>query len=200
VDPRPNRPPTISCSASASSVQPGGRVHITAVASDPDNDPLSFSWESTGVQIVGSGSEVDLDTTHVEPSHYTVTGRVSDGRGGTADCHAEITLQAPAAEAKLAIRRIYFPTALPLPAAPDKGLAESQQRTLTSLALASDFKEYLTSKPDAHLELQGHADRRGTPAYNQALSGRRVEITKRFLAGLGIPEANLSTQGVWGRR
>ena len=189
VDPRPNQPPTISCTATPSSVQPGGRMHITAVASDPDNDPLTFSWESTGGQIVGSGSEVDLDTTHVAPSHYTVTGHVSDGRGGTADCHAEITLEAPAVEVKLAIRSIYFPTALPLPTAPDKGLTESQQTTLFSLA--SDFKEYLASKPDAHLELQGHADRRGKPKYNQALSERRVEITKRFLIGLGIPEANL---------
>jgi lipid-binding SYLF domain-containing protein len=192
VDPRANQPPTISCSASPSSVQPGGRVHITAVASDPDNDPLTFSWESTGGQIVGSGSEVDLDTTRVAPSQYTVTGHVSDGRGGTAVCHAEISLEAPAVEAKLAIRSIYFPTALPLPMAPDKGLAESQQRTLTWLA--SDFKEYLSSKPDAHLQLQGHADHRGTSEYNQALSERRVEITKRFLVGLGIPEANFSTK------
>jgi hypothetical protein len=162
VDPQPNRPPTISCSASPSSVQPGSRVHITAVASDPDDDPLTFSWESTGGQVVGSGSEVDFDTIHAAPSHYIVTGHVSDGRGGTAVCHAEITLQAPAAEAKLTIRSIYFPTPLPLPAAPGKGLAESQQRTLTPLA--SDFKEYLTSKPDARL------------------------------VGLGTPEANLSTK------
>jgi lipid-binding SYLF domain-containing protein len=192
VDPRPNQPPTISCTATPSSVQPGGRMHITAVASDPDNDPLTFSWESTGGQIVGSGSEVDLDTADVAPSHYTVTGHVSDGRGGTADCHAEITLEPPAVEAKLAIRSIYFPTAQPLPTAPDKGLTESQQTTLKSLA--SDFKEYLASKPDAHLELRGHADRRGKPKYNQALSERRVEITRRLLVALGIPEANLVTK------
>jgi outer membrane protein OmpA-like peptidoglycan-associated protein len=92
----------------------------------------------------------------------------------------------------LTIRSIYFPTALPLPTAPDKGLAESQQLTLTSLA--SDFKEYLGSKPDAHRELHGHADRRGTPEFNQDLSERRVEITKSFLVGLGITEANLSTK------
>jgi outer membrane protein OmpA-like peptidoglycan-associated protein len=167
-------------------------VHITAVASDPDNDELTYTWESTGGQIVGSGSEVDLDTAHVEPSHYTVTGHVSDGHGGAADCHTEFTLEAPPVQAKLAIRSIYFPTALPSAAAPDKGLEDSQRQTLASLA--SDFKEYLVSKPDARLELQGHADRRGKPKYNQALSNRRVEITKRFLVGLGIPEANLSTK------
>ena len=194
VDPRPNRPPTISCSASPTLVKPGGRVHITAKASDPDNDSLTFTWQSNGGRIIGSGADVDLDTTGVAPSLYAVTGQVSDGRGGTAVCQSEFTLEAPppAVEAKLAIRSIYFPTALPSARKPDEGLVESQQKTLTSLA--SDFKEYLASKPDAHLELQGHADRRGTPEYNQALSERRVEITKRFLVGLGIPEANLLTK------
>jgi outer membrane protein OmpA-like peptidoglycan-associated protein len=169
-------------------------VHITAKASDPDNDPLTFTWQSNGGRIIGSGADVDLDTTGVTPSHYGVTGQVSDGRGGTAVCQSEFTLEAPppAVEAKLAIRSIYFPTALPSARKPDEGLVESQQKTLTSLA--SDFKEYLASKPDAHLELQGHADHRGTPEYNQALSERRVEITKRFLVGLGIPEANLLTK------
>ncbi len=195
VDPRPNRPPTISCSASPSSVRPGERVHIIAKASDPDRDPLTFTWQSNGGRIVGSGAEVDLDTAGVAPAHYFVTGQVSDGRGGTAVCQPEFTLEAPAppaVEAKLAIRSIYFPTALPSPGKPDAGLVESQQKTLTSLA--NDFKEYLASKPDAHLELQGHADHRGSQQYNQALSERRVEITKRFLVGLGIPEANLLTK------
>jgi hypothetical protein len=127
IDPRPNRPPAISCSASPSSVQPGGRVHITAAARDPDNDPLTFAWQSTGGQVSGSGSEVDLDTSGLAPSSYTITGQVSDGRGGTAVCHAAITVEAPpAVEAKLAIRSIYFPTAQPLPTKPDKGLVESQ--------------------------------------------------------------------------
>jgi outer membrane protein OmpA-like peptidoglycan-associated protein len=193
IDPRPNRPPIISCSASPSSVHLGGHAHITADASDPDGDPLTYSWDTTGGQISGTGKEVDLDTTGLAPSTYTVNGHVNDGRGGTADCRTTVTVEAPpAVEAKLAIRSIYFPTAQPMPNKPDKGLVESQQRTLTSLA--KDFKEYLGYKPDAHLELQGHADHRGTPEYNQALSERRVALTKSFLVGLGIPEASLSTK------
>jgi len=195
VDPRPNRPPTMSCSTSPASVHPGDRVHITATTSDPDNDSLTFTWKSNGGQIVGSGAEVQLDTTGVSAGSYTVTGRVDDGRGSAADCQAQLSLELPpppAVEARLAIRSIYFPTAQPSPGRPTVGLVESQQNTLTSLA--NDFKEYLTSRPDAHLVLEGHADHRGTPEFNQALSERRLVITKQFLIGLGIPEASLQTK------
>ncbi len=195
VEPRPNRPPIMSCSVDPSSVHPGDRVHVTAVASDPDNDPLTFAWQSTGGQVTGSGAHVQIDTTGLTTGSYTVTGTVNDGRGGTADCRGQFSIEAPpppAVEARLAIRSIYFPTALPSPGRPNVGLVESQQKTLTSLA--NDFKEYLALKPDAHLVLEGHADHRGTPEFNQALSERRVQITKQFLIGLGIPEASLQTK------
>jgi outer membrane protein OmpA-like peptidoglycan-associated protein/opacity protein-like surface antigen len=195
VEARPNRPPTMRCSLDPTSVHPGDRVRITSTANDPDNDPLTFTWQSTGGQIVGSGAEVLLDTTGVAAGRYAVTGRVDDGRGGAADCRAEVSVEAtppPAVEARLAIRSIYFPTALPSTGRPTEGLVESQKKTLTSLA--NDFREYLATKPNAHLVLEGHADPRGTPESNQGLSGRRVEVTKQFLAGLGIPEANLETK------
>jgi outer membrane protein OmpA-like peptidoglycan-associated protein len=44
--------------------------------------------------------------------------------------------------------------------------------------------------------LEGHADHRGTPEYNQALSERRVEIAKQFLVKLGVPEANLEAKAL----
>jgi len=168
------------------------------VASDPDNDPLNFTWQSNGGKVVGSGAEVDLDTAGLAASRYTISGTVSDGRGGTPSCRADVTVEPPAVEARLAIRSIYFPTALPLPNKPDIGVVESQKSTLTSLA--SDFKEYLASKPDAHLVLEGHADHRGAPEYNKALSERRVEITKRFLIGLGHSRSEPANQSVGGRR
>jgi outer membrane protein OmpA-like peptidoglycan-associated protein len=195
VAPRPNRPPTMSCSVDPSSVRPGGHVHITANASDPDNDPLTFTWQSTGGQVTGTGASVEVDTTGAAAGSYSVTGRVDDGRGGAADCRAQFSVEQPpppAVEARLAIRSIYFPTALPSTGRPTVGLVESQQKTLTSLA--NDFKEYLALKPDAHLVLEGHADHRGTAPSNQALSERRVAVTKQFLVGLGIPEASLQTK------
>ncbi len=95
VEPRPNRPPVISCSADRTSVLLGERVNITAVASDPDNAPLTYSWRTSGGQIIGSGASVQLDTTGIAPGRYTVTGRVDDGRGGAADCSVAVDVQAP---------------------------------------------------------------------------------------------------------
>jgi outer membrane protein OmpA-like peptidoglycan-associated protein len=95
-------------------------------------------------------------------------------------------------EARLALHSIYFPTDLPRVTNPDGGLLESQQQTLISLA--EDFKKYLETKPDAHLTLGGHADPRASVEYNQALSERRVDRTKRFLIEHGVPEANLETK------
>jgi len=193
VESRPLRPPTVSCSVDRSTVQPGDRVNVTATGRSPEGFPLNYTWRSSGGQVTGSGSRVQLNTTGLTAGNYTVTARASDGHGGVADCSASVNVSPPAAvEARLAIRSIYFPTALPTTGKPDVGLVASQEKTLSSLA--GDFKEYLKSKPDAHLVLEGHADPRGTKEYNQKLSERRVEITKRYLVGLGIPESSLQTK------
>jgi len=121
------------------------------------------------------------------------SGSVDDGRGGVVGRHSYFSVEAPpppsSVEVRLALRSIYFPTALPTAAKPDVGLIESQQKTLTSLA--TDFKEYLATKPDAHLVLGGHADHRGPAEFNESLSERRVEITRRFLVSQGIAEGNI---------
>src|SRR5208337_1561546 len=50
VDPRPNRPPTMNCSADRHSIMVGEHVQITATAGNPDNAPLTYSWRTTGGQ------------------------------------------------------------------------------------------------------------------------------------------------------
>jgi outer membrane protein OmpA-like peptidoglycan-associated protein len=94
VEPKPNHPPTITCSADRSSVYSGEKVHITTNASDPDGDPLTYTWHANAGQIVGSGAAVDFDTTGLAPGNYTVTVRVDDGRGGAADCSSTVEVKA----------------------------------------------------------------------------------------------------------
>jgi opacity protein-like surface antigen len=90
VEPKPNRPPTITCSADRSLVFAGERIHITCIASDPDGDPLTYTWHADAGKITGNGPSGDFDTTGLSPATYPITTRVDDGRGGTAEASTPI--------------------------------------------------------------------------------------------------------------
>lgn len=196
VEEKPNHPPTASLSVERSPLLPGERTGVTCNGSDPDNDPLTYSYSTTGGQISGSGSNVQFDSTGLQPGSYTVKCTVNDGRGGTADASGNVEVKEPPQikqlEAKLALHSIYFPTAQPTVAKPTGGLLASQAATLD--ALASDYKQYLTYRPAAHLILEGHADIRGAKDYNIKLSERRVERAKSYLIEKGVPADHLETK------
>jgi outer membrane protein OmpA-like peptidoglycan-associated protein len=196
VEEKPNRPPTATLSVERSPIQPGERTGITCNGSDPDNDPLTYSYTASGGKIVGSGSSVQFDSTGLQPATYTVTCTVNDGRGGTAEASGNVEVKEPPQikqlEARLALHSIYFPTAQPTVAKPNGGLAASQAATLDTLA--SDFQQYLKYRPDAHLILEGHADIRGAKEYNVKLSERRVQRTKSYLVEKGVPADHIETR------
>jgi len=196
VEERPNRPPTATLSVERSPIMPGEHTGITCNGSDPDGDPLTYSYTATGGQVSGTGANAQFDSTGAKPGTYTVKCTVNDGRGGTADASGDLVVQEPPQvhqlELKLALHSIYFPTAQPTVARPNGGLLASQAGTLDTLA--ADFKQYLTYKPDAHLILGGHADIRGSKEYNQGLSERRVARTRSYLIEKGVPADHLDTK------
>ncbi|PYS37210.1 MAG: hypothetical protein DMF71_18995, partial [Acidobacteria bacterium] len=131
----------------------------------------------------------------------------SDQRGLNTPATTEVTVEAPPPppppapspevqrlEQRLALHSVYFATAVPTSASPNGGLVKSQQATLNDLA--TDFKRYLESKPDAKLILVGHTDPRGSDEFNQKLSERRVNSAKNFLVQHGVREANIDTQAL----
>jgi outer membrane protein OmpA-like peptidoglycan-associated protein/opacity protein-like surface antigen len=87
-----NHPPVAACSASPTSVFAGSgdvvAVHVNA--SDPDNDPLTYSYTATGGAVDGSGPDARWNSTGVTPGVYTITAAVNDGRGGTASCATDV--------------------------------------------------------------------------------------------------------------
>jgi outer membrane protein OmpA-like peptidoglycan-associated protein len=189
----------MNCSADHTSVLIGESVQITASASDPDNDPLTYSWKSSGGRVRGREASAKFETSDLRAGNYSVTGHVEDGRGGVADCQLGIEVREPPPppemvelETRLSLHSIYFPTARPSIANPNGGLVGSQEKIL--VVLAEDFKRYLTFRPDAHLILGGHADHRGSEEYNKLLTERRVARTKSFLVAHGVSEAAIDTR------
>jgi outer membrane immunogenic protein len=189
VNPPPNRRPIVSCSASKNSVVSGEPVTITATASDPDGDPLTYSWTTSSGRISGSGPTAQLDTTNAQGA-ATVTVTVDDGRGGTASCSSTIDVR----PRSLTLRSVYFVVGQPTKKNPNAGLLASQQQTLQTVA--RDFKSYLSVKPDARLMLDGYADirpYRGGKDNNDALTQRRADRAKSYLVEQGVPAGNLDT-------
>src|SRR4029077_18509625 len=95
VEEKPNHPPTATLSIERSPILSGERTGVTCNGSDPDNDPLTYSFTATGGQVVGSGSNVQFDATGLQPGTYTVKCTVNDGRGGTADASGSVGVKEP---------------------------------------------------------------------------------------------------------
>ena len=202
----PKNPPTMSLSANPSQLTPGGSVSLTANCTSPDNVPVSVAnWTTSLGTVSGSGTTATLNTAGLPPGPVTVTATCTDSRGLSGQATTQVTIQVPppppvdkALEARLALHSVYFPTAQPTAKDPTGGLLPSQQQTL--MTLATDFKKYREAKPDAHLTLEGHADHRGSAAFNQALTERRVARVKSYLVEQGIPESAIDTKAFGAER
>lgn len=53
--------------------------------------------------------------------------------------------------------------------------------------------EWLKANPSARVEIEGHADERGTNEYNLALGAKRAHASKDYLMSLGISGERLNT-------
>jgi outer membrane protein OmpA-like peptidoglycan-associated protein len=202
----PKNPPTMSLSATPTELVQGGSVNLTANCTSPDSVPISVAnWTTTLGTVAGTGNSATLNTAGLPPGPVTVTATCTDSRGLNAQATTQVTIQVPppppvdkALEARLALHSVYFPTAQPTAKDPTGGLLPSQRQTL--IGLAADFKKYREGKADAHLTLEGHADHRGSPAFNQVLTERRVARVKSFLVEQGVPEAAIETKAFGAER
>lgn len=75
---------------------PNGSIQLTAIASDPDLDPLTFVWTTTGGTIVGTGAAVQWNAPAAE-GIYQVTLQVADDQGLTAQATTNLLVKTFAA-------------------------------------------------------------------------------------------------------
>ena len=88
-------PPTVTCSANPSSVNPGESSTITANGVSPQNRPLTYSYSATAGSITGNTSTATLSTAGAAPGTITVTCNVVDDKGQTASQTTTVTVNAP---------------------------------------------------------------------------------------------------------
>lgn len=56
-------------------------IDISTMATDPENDVLTYDYTVTGGKIIGTGAKVVWDLSNVNPGIYTITAAVDDGCG-----------------------------------------------------------------------------------------------------------------------
>ncbi|HUL16422.1 MAG TPA: Ig-like domain-containing protein [Terriglobales bacterium] len=181
VSEKPNHPPVISCAADRSPILPGERTGITSTASDPDGDPLTYSYSTTGGQIVGSGQKVEFDSTGLQPGSYTVKCSVSDGRGGTADATANVDVQQPPPPPQAA-------------KVGDCGYTKLGASRFDNACkrVGDDVALRLNNDPNATLVIVGYADPKEPKA--EKLAATRAELAKKYIVEKGVDESRISTR------
>ena len=181
VAPKPNQPPTISCSTDRSPILPGERTGITATASDPDGDPLTYSYSASGGTVNGSGPKAEFDSTGLAPGSYTVRCSVADGKGGTADANTTVDVQQPPAP----------PQATKVG---DCGYTKVGASRFDNLCkrVGDDVALRLKNDPNAKVVIVGFADKKEPKAAK--LAAARAELAKKYLGEKGIDASRISTR------
>jgi outer membrane protein OmpA-like peptidoglycan-associated protein len=183
-----NRPPTVACEAERSTVAAGDIVGLRAVASDPDRDPLTYSWTTNAGRITGTGATVKLETSGLRaPTSIVATVRVADGRGAGAEASCPVRI--PGLERRpdtITCESAGFPLNLARLNNVDK-------------ACLDDVASRLRQDPRSRVIATGYADtveRRPT-----LLARQRAEAAKAYLVSeRGIEEARVSVRSPEGTR
>src|SRR5579872_7066062 len=92
----PKNPPTMSCSASPSTLQAGGSSTISCTCTSPDNVPVTVSgWTSSMGTVAGTGGTGTLNTTGASAGPVTVSATCTDSRGLSSQASTQVTVENP---------------------------------------------------------------------------------------------------------
>ena len=179
--PAPNRNPTlgvgITCDPASCEVAPGQTIRLSAQATDPDGDAVTYKWSAPS----GSFSPADAaTTTWTAPGQVgdvPVTVAAADSRGGAAT--ATRTVRVVRRE-EIVFEDVHFDF-------------DRFNLRPDALKILDDAAAKIIANPDIRVTIEGHADSIGTQQYNLALGERRANSAREYLVSRGVAANRLQT-------
>ena len=145
-------PPTISCTASPSTIKPGETSSITSVGLSPQNRPLTYSYSASAGTVSGSGTSATFDSAGAPTGAVGITCNVSDDKGQTATANTTVTITAPyvpPAPHTQALCSISFTKDLKRPTRVDNEAKACLDEVALDLQRQSDAKAVVVGESDA---------------------------------------------------
>jgi outer membrane protein OmpA-like peptidoglycan-associated protein len=179
-------PPTVSCSASPSTIKPGDSSTISATATSPQNRPLTYTYTAAAGTISGNGSSAAFASAGAPTGDVIVTCNVSDDKGQVATSSTPVSVVAPLAVAvphTQALCSVSFQKDAKRPARVDNEAKACLDSVALSLQKQSDAKVVVVGEAAANEKSKRHEN---------LAAERAVNVKEYLVSDKGIDTSRVS--------
>jgi hypothetical protein len=193
-------PPTISCSASPSTIKPGDAATITSVGVSPQNRPLTYSYTASAGTITGTGTTAEYSSAGAPTGTVGITCNVSDDKGHTESASTSLTITAPyvpPAPKTQALCSTSFANDKKRPTRVDNEAKACLDQVALDLKQQADAKAVLVGESDAAenaktAKEQAYAARHKHATVDQFAAQRAVNAKDYLVTEQGIDASRIS--------
>ena len=174
-----NRPPTVKARCEPCTVEIGRTSTVTADASDPDGDTLSYKWSAPAGTFARATDRQTPWTAPMQEGPVQVQVCVADGKSGSACDTITIQVIRPAVK-EFVFEDVHF------------DFDRYSLRPEATRALDEAIKT-LQQNPTLRIQVEGHTCNIGTAEYNLALGDRRANAVRDYLTSRGVTADRLQS-------
>ena len=167
-----NRPPSVRARCEPCTVEVGRTATVTAEATDPDGDALTYRWSTPAGRLSNPADRQSPWTAPMQEGPVPVTIEVRDPSGASATDAITLQVVRPAVK-QFVFEDVHF---------------DFDRYSLRPEATRALDEAVRSLQEDAglRLEIEGHTCNIGTAEYNLALGERRAHAVRDYLTGRGI--------------
>lgn len=175
-----NLPPTLRLMPEKTVVMAGEKINISALAQDPEGQPLNYEWMPESGVLTGMGEDVMWQAPEDCDEIIEIKAQVADDAGQTATDAVSIKVICPDGPEVIAepLERVFFEF--------DRSYLTPKMQGNVDKVIA-----YMKLNPNVTVIVEGHTCSIATDEYNMALGQRRAASIRNYMVSKGIAGSRL---------